>query len=57
MEDDEKVDELMEIIARVEKQISWLSDRLSFYEDTLKKCGLMSSPTIDEEEIQINSEK
>jgi len=57
MSDEERLDELLEIIARVEKQISWLSDRLSFYEYTLKKCGLMSSPTVDEEEIQINSEK
>jgi len=57
MDDDEKVDELMEIIARVEKQISWLSDRLSYYEYTLRKCGLLSSPTIDEEETQMNSEK
>ncbi len=57
MSDEERVDELLEIITRIEKQVSWLSDRLSFYEYTLKKCGLMSSPTLDEEEIQINSEK
>jgi hypothetical protein len=57
MNNEEKIDELLEVITKLGKQVSWLLERLSFYEDILKKYRLTSLSTIDEKEIEIYSKR
>jgi glutaredoxin 2 len=49
----EKIEELLEAIKHLERQVSRLSERLGFYEHILRRYGLPPFPPIDEEEIEI----
>ncbi|MCK4255767.1 hypothetical protein KAX35_02670 [candidate division WOR-3 bacterium] len=49
----EKIEELLEAIRHLERQVSGLSERLSFYENILRKYGFPPSPPIDKEEVEI----
>ena len=49
----EKIEELLEAIKHLEKQVFRLSERLSFYERISRRYGFPPFPPIDEKEIEI----
>lgn len=57
MDNREKIDELLRVITRLEGQISWLLDRVSFYENMAKKNDGMSCPNMSREETPIYSKE